>query len=119
MKKSIKIISILLMALLLVSFFTSNVLAATGVLNKIEQAYNEAEVNMDSVMPTVGKIIKYIRNFSIIAAVIIIIILGVMYMMGSVQQKSEYQKHFIPLAVGIILVVSATSIASMLFSIMA
>lgn len=38
-------------------------------------------------------------------------------MLGSVEEKAEYKKSFIPLIVGAIVVVAATSIASLIFSI--
>ena len=56
-----------------------------------------------------------IRNIAIIASVIILMVLGVKYMLGSVEEKAEYKKSFIPLIIGIILVVSATTIASFIF----
>ena len=123
MKKSVKIMSILLMSILLVSFMTSNVFAggAQGVLDNLQTEINSSatDVGTGALLPTFAKVIKFLRNISIIAAVIIIIVLGIKYMMGSIEQKAEYQKNFVPLIVGIILVVSATSIASFLFSIMA
>ena len=37
-------------------------------------------------------------------------------MMGSVEEKAEYKKSFIPLVVGILVIMAATSIATLLFS---
>ena len=54
-------------------------------------------------------------NVAIIASVIILMILGVKYMLGSVEEKADYKKSFMPLIIGIILVVSATTIASFIF----
>ena len=50
-------------------------------------------------------------------AVVIISILGIKYMMGSTEERAEYKKSFIPLIVGIIVVVAAASIATAMFSI--
>ena len=57
-----------------------------------------------------------IRNVAVIAAVIILMILGVKYMLGSVEEKADYKKSFIPLIIGIVLVVSATAIATFIFN---
>ena len=125
MNKTMKIITVMLLAITLVMFFSSNVLAAStskasGLISNIEKATNDAERSVDTskFVSTAGKIIVLLRNFSIIAGVILIIVLGVKYMMGSVEQKSDYQKSFVPLIVGIVLVIGATSIASFLFSLM-
>lgn len=58
----------------------------------------------------------FVRNFAIIASVIVIMVLGVKYILGSVEEKAEYKKSFMPLIIGIVLVVAATSIASFIFN---
>lgn len=63
-----------------------------------------------------GKIMAMIRNIAVIASVIIIMVIGVKYILGSVEEKAEYKKTFLPLIIGIILVVAATSIASFIFN---
>lgn len=120
MKKTMKIFAVMLLAITLVMFLSNNVFAAGSLITNIEQATNVAQnsVNTTKFVSTAGKIIVLLRNFSIIAGVILIIVLGVKYMMGSVEQKSDYQKSFVPLVIGIILVIGATSIASFLFSLM-
>ena len=37
-------------------------------------------------------------------------------MLGSVEEKADYKKSFIPLIIGIVLVVSATAIATFIFN---
>lgn len=119
MKKSVKIFSVLLMAILLVSFMASNVFAnSDAILQNIDAKVKDTTVDTGTFVTQFARIIVFLRNISIIAAVIIIIVLGIKYMMGSLEQKAEYQKSFVPLIVGVILVVSATSIASFLFKIM-
>ncbi len=118
MNKTMKILTIVLLAITLVSFVSSNVYAADALIKNIETATNSANVDTSKFVTTAGKIIALLRNFSIIAGVILIIVLGVKYMMGSVEQKSDYQKSFVPLVIGVVLVIGATSIASFLFSLM-
>lgn len=120
MKKSVKILTVLLMAVLLITFAT-NVFAATGTAvtpsdleGKIDYG-SSADTN--SLMTQAGKIMGMIRNIAIIAAVIIIMVLGIKYMLGSVEEKADYKKSFVPLIIGIILVVAATSIATFIIGI--
>ena len=115
MNKTMKILSV---ALLIVMIFAtaSNVFAAGNVLTQLQGDVNNAVVNTTEISKTAGKIISMIRNISIIAGVIIIVILGFKYMMGSVEEKAGYQKSFIPLIVGIVVIMGATSIASFLFN---
>ena len=42
--------------------------------------------------------------------------LGIKYMLGSVEEKAEYKKSFMPLIVGVVVVTLALQIAAMIFS---
>lgn len=108
-----KVLSVMLLVALIVAL-GSNVFAS-DIIGQIETATDSATPDMSPIMGSVGNVIKTIRNASVIIGVIILIILGLKYMMGSVEEKSGYQKSFIPLIVGIIVVMSATTIASFLF----
>ena len=119
MSKTVKIISTLLIAALLVVTL-SQVCFATNYSQIIANLGTEADnatVDTSKISGTAAKVVKAIRNIAAIAAVVILSILGIKYMMGSTQEKAEYKKSFIPLIVGIIVVVAATSIATFLFQV--
>lgn len=113
MKKTIKIFTILLIAITLITFAT-NVFAAGSEINPstLTPTYGDSTALTNKA----GQIMGMIRNVAIIASVIIIMVLGVKFMLGSVEEKAEYKKSFMPLIVGIILVVSATTIAAFIFN---
>ena len=118
MKKTTKILSTILMAVMMLSIVSTNVLAAGGGTPLTPGGVmNNADYNMSdtTLVQKAGKVIGMIRNISVIAAVIIIMVLGVKYMLGSVEEKAEYKKSFMPLIIGIILVVAAASIAAFIF----
>lgn len=116
MKKVTKILTIVLLVAIIVMSASNVFAAASNILGEIENSSNTADVDMGTLPTTIGKVIAYIRNAAIIIGVVIIIILGIKYMLGSVEEKAGYQKSFVPLVVGIIVVMAATSIASFLFS---
>lgn len=113
MKKTLKIFAIVLMVMVLVSF-TANVFAAGTPLDpsSLEPSYG-SDAGLKN---KAGSIMGMIRNIAVVASVIIIMVLGVKFMLGSVEEKAEYKKSFMPLIVGIILVVSATTIAAFIFN---
>ena len=113
MKKTMKILVTVLIALILVTF-CSSVFAAELSPSDLEQKIKYGE--SDALANKAGQIMGMIRNVAVIAAVIILMVLGVKYMLGSVEEKAEYKKSFMPLIIGIILVVSATAIASFIFN---
>ena len=112
MKKTMKILTVLLIAILMITFAT-NVLAANVSFSELSPKY---EGDNSGLVSKANNIMGLIRNIAIIASVIILMVLGVKYMLGSVEEKADYKKSFMPLIIGIILVVSATSIASFIFS---
>ena len=121
MEKTMKIVTALLLIVMIVTF-TSNVFAAAqGTAVKpgdLDSHINYGDKNdTDNLMNKAGQIMGMIRNISAIAAVIIIMVLGVKYMLGSVEEKADYKKSFMPLIIGIVLVVAATSIATFIFGI--
>ena len=120
MNKTIKIISTLLIAVLLVVTLSQVCLATDyeGIISDVNTKADEADdVDTSAINSTAAKVIRMIRNVAAVAAVVIVSILGIKYMIGSTEERAEYKKSFIPLIVGIIVVVAASSIATMLFSI--
>lgn len=111
MKKTLKVISAILLVIMMLSFATT-VLGAEVKPTQINPVYGDSS----KLVTTAGKIMGMIRNIAVIASVIIIMILGVKYMLGSIEEKAEYKKSFMPLIIGIILVVAASSIATFIFN---
>lgn len=65
----------------------------------------------------IGAIIVFLRNISIIVTVIVITILGIKYMVGSLEEKSEYKKDYVNIVIGTLLISGILSIISAVFSI--
>lgn len=119
MNKTIKVVSTLLIAVLLIATLSQVALATDyqGIISGVDSEAQGANVDTSRINATAGKVIKLFRNIAAIGAVLILTILGIKYMIGSTEERAEYKKSFIPLIVGVIVVVSAASIASVLFSI--
>ena len=45
--------------------------------------------------------IRLIRNFAIVIGVIMLMVIGVKYMLGSAEEKADYKKSLMPLVIGI------------------
>lgn len=120
MNKTVKIISTLLIAVLLVATLSQVCLASDykNLIDNVDSQGKGTANNINGISNVAGNVIKLIRNVAAIAAVVIISILGIKYMMGSTEERADYKKSFIPLIVGIVVVVAAASIASLLFGLM-
>ena len=67
---------------------------------------------------TVGnKVIQVISVVGSILSVIVIIVLGIKYMVGSVEEKAEYKRTMIPFLIGAIIIFAASSIAGIIYQV--
>lgn len=108
-KKTMKIISFITILLCVVMTVSAVCFAAEVDITKIDGKSDGVDSNN---MTTVGnKIATIIRNVGIILAVVILMILGIKYMMGSAEEKAEYKKTMIPYIVGAVLLFGAAGIA--------
>ena len=112
MKNKVKLISTLLMIAMIICTISTTCFAGTVDNFVINDGNTQITANMNA---KVGDTIKTLRNIAAILAVIVIIVLGIKYMIGSVEEKAEYKKAFIPLIVGIVIVVGAFQIADFIW----
>lgn len=121
MKKTLKVFSVILLAMTLLFAFSQPVSFAAygqGTQEIITNATTDPEgSDVDSSVNKLSTtIINWIWYISIIIAVIVVMVIGIKYLIGSTQEKAEYKKNLIPLVVGIVLIVFATTIVKFLFS---
>ena len=105
MKKSVKIISTLLMVMM-VLIGLSTMVSAASVVNKL----NGNTVTNTNFIGVANNILGILTTVGAIIAVIILAVLGIKYMMGSASEKAEYKKTFIPYIIGALLVFGAPAI---------
>ena len=115
MKKTMKIVSILMMAIMMLMIATP-VFAVdpTSAINSLDGKINYTGNGNDDFTTKIGNIIGFLQWAGAIAGVLIITIFGIKYMMGSLEEKAEYKKSMIPLVVGVVVVMGATTIANLL-----
>ena len=109
MKKAYKVFSIVMMVLMIACICT-NVFAVIDP-NGIVPGDTEAD---DTMLNIGNKILGFITNAAMILAVVVIAVLGVKYMMGSTEEKSEYKKSLLPYVIGAVLVFGAGAIGRMI-----
>lgn len=115
MKKSIKIVSILMMAMMMIMVATPVFANSIDFDTATQNLTAQNPQNTGKISELASKILGFLQWAAIIGGVLIITILGLKYMMGSLEEKAEYKKSMIPLVVGIIVVMGATTIANILF----
>lgn len=115
MKKSIKVISTLLLAIMLVTSIAGTVLAVdpNTVLNGLN---GNGNVQTNDLTKVGNNIVTIIQVVCIVIAVIVLLVIGIKYMMGSASEKAEYKKTMIPYIVGAVLIFAGTSLVRVIYS---
>ena len=115
MKKSIKEISTLLLTIMLVASIAGTVLAVdpNTVLNGLN---GNGNVQTNDLTKVGNNIVTIIQVVGIVIAVIVLLVIGIKYMMGSASEKAEYKKTMIPYIVGAVLIFAGTSLVRVIYS---
>lgn len=110
--KTMKILTMVVTILLIVSLGASTVLGLTP--------GEMTGTNPDSkdIEDLGNKIIGILQTLGIVLSVVILIILGIKYMMGSAEEKAEYKKTMIPYLVGAAFIFLAPTIANVVYNFM-
>ena len=112
MKKISKAVSILLVAFMLISIVTPVLAVGPDPTNY----QGDNSVTTDKIDSLGNQIITIVSTIGSIASVVVLIVLGIKYMMGSAEEKAEYKKTLLPYIIGAALVFAASTIASVIFN---
>ena len=116
MKKTVRIISTILLTIMLVTSIAGVVFAAPDIDKTIGDIDGSKAGDTTKVTTIGGKIINIIQVVGIVVAIAVVLIIGIKYMTGSVEQKAEYKKVMIPYIIGAVLLVAGTSIVKVIFN---
>ena len=63
-----------------------------------------------------NNIVKILQTVGVVLSVIILIVLGIKYMMGSAEEKAEYKKSMMPYVIGAALIFAASALAQVIYN---
>ncbi len=108
--KGIKILSSLAIMVMMIS-----VVGAAYAVTPSDITGN-ANVQGASEIQTLGQsIVGILQTVGIVLSVVVLIIIGIKYMMGSAEEKAEYKKTMIPYLVGAALIFAASVFAQVVY----
>ena len=114
MKVTMKIIAIVAIVMIAVSTITP--VFATSILDTLDSKVTNSTGSSDKMTDIAAEIIAFIRNLALVLGVVMLSIIGIKYMLGSAEEKASYKKTLIPLVVGIIVVMAASTLVSMIYN---
>jgi len=110
-----KVLSIMMMVVMILSMVSTVVLAGEASLDPKDITANLSSSGIGDVQEIGKEVLGIIQVAGSIIAVIILVVLGIKYMMGSAEEKAEYKKTLIPYIVGAILIFAASNIAGIVY----
>lgn len=114
--KLINIISILLISFcILLNFY--NKAYALDVISNPDSLHLQELGSENLLVEKVGIILGAINVVGVVISVITLMIIGMRYMLGSVEEKAEYKKTMGTYVLGVFLVVSITTLPNILYNI--
>lgn len=124
--KIVKIVQIILLIIFLLGSMQNVVLAFDGDNKRIgvidTDKYKPGDLTEDDYKTAFemgGTIVNVLSTVGTVIAVAGIMILGIKYMMGSIEEKAEYKKTMIPYLVGCIFIFCIPKIVSIIYGIVA
>lgn len=77
--------------------------------------YHSTATNEPELVEKAGKILGIVNVVGVIASVIALLVIGLKYMMGSVEEKANYKQELIPYVLGAIFLFTSTTIANFIY----
>ena len=116
MKKLSKILPIILTIMMLIVTVLPVISNAAGIDPSNLTGSNLSGNGVERITSFGNQIVTILSTVASVISVIILIVIGIKYMMGSAEEKAEYKKTMMPYIVGAGVVFMASTIAGILYS---
>ena len=113
--KILTFIATVLIALTMLSTVAFAALDSDGVINQMQKENINASQSQQ-LSSLGGKVLSALQIIGFIAGVVILVVLGLKYMMGSLEEKAEYKETMMYYIVGAILVFAISNISAMIYN---
>ena len=118
MVKTMKILSVILIAIMFVAAMGTIVMASDSE-TVVDGLFSGGNADTTGIQNVGTNVVSIITTVGIIVAVVVLLILGIRYMMGSASEKAEYKKTMIPYLIGAVLIFGASAIAKAVIAVSA
>ncbi len=112
--KFIKISIISILIVLIISFAFASYGFSAGDLTGSGASVGGANTQIKGV---VNNIVKILTTVGSITSVVVLVVLGIKYMVGSIEEKSQYKKSLMPYVIGAIMVFGVSTITGIIYNV--
>ena len=78
---------------------------------------SQVDIGASRIQDKANSIIGIIRNIGVVVSVLTLVVLGIKYMLGSIEEKAEYKKTMIPYLVGAVMVFAIPQLVQIIYNI--
>ena len=122
-----KLIKVLIVILFILMLSNSSTVYAEGALDDYLDNYSwdpvenplawkpSILISQSELLEKANVILGIINVIGVVSSVITLIIIGIKYMTGSVEQKAEYKQELVPYVIGAIFLFASTTIANVIY----
>lgn len=113
MVKTLKMLTIILIIAMVfsVTMGTISMASSSDSAEVVGELFNGGSADTSGIKGFGANVVDIITTIGIIVAVVVLLVLGIKYMMGSAAEKAEYKKTMIPYLIGAVLIFGAAAIA--------
>ena len=113
MVKTLKMLTIILIIAMVfsVTMGTISMASSSDSAEVVGELFNGGTADTSGIKGFGANVVDIITTIGIIVAVVVLLVLGIKYMMGSAAEKAEYKKTMIPYLIGAVLIFGAAAIA--------
>lgn len=116
MKKTVsKFVTALLIIMTVMSISISCFAATEITPGNLKGDTSDVQSGVTSINNVGNSVIGVLQVVGIVLSVIVLIVLGIKYMMGSAEEKAEYKKTMMPYIVGAALIFAASAFAQVIY----
>ena len=118
MKKNIVFKIFTIIAIILIFFIPIAYSGTPTTVNPEEWKPSDFDVeDVDEVMDMAQVIVTIIRTVGIVVAVVVLLIMGIKYMVGSVEEKADYKTSMKPYLIGVLIFFGLSQILAVIIDI--
>lgn len=120
MKKFVTKIGIILLLIIIINvlnIFNNKTYATADITDNLEYWRPSVLRDSDKLSQKVSGITGTIRVIGILVSVATLSVIGIKYMLGSVEEKAQYKQIFIPWIIGAIMVFAITTIPTLIYEV--
>ena len=115
MKKTNKALIVLINFILILFLVSTTVFGFSDLIDKFHGSIDTSGSEATEVADKAGRIVGIIRVVGTAVSVGMIIVIGIKYVMGSVEEKAEYKKTLLPYLIGSILIFGTVNITQIIY----